>query len=176
MALTLHEAAVILGSHRWIEMRTFEILGSWVPTLPELDIKLAVAAQSYHHAWHAELWEDRLPVLAGIDPDELTAPATPGLEMLVTALADVTLPTIDKLVGMYRVLLPRKISAYRAHRARTSAVADGAVIRALDLALRDEVADWQEGEGFLQSLLASPSEVKRAAGRQAELESMLIVG
>jgi hypothetical protein len=173
---TLQEAATVNGGNRWLEMRVFEIMGGWVSTVPELDIKLALATQSYHHAWHAELWEDRLPVLAGIDADELTTPASDGFERLIAILAEPGTSTIERLAGMYRVLLPRKISAYRAQQGAASVVAEAATMRALDLVLRDEVADWQEGEALLQSLLSSPAEVTRAAEHQARLESLLVTG
>ena len=42
-------------------------------------------AQSMRHAWHAELFADRLPVRAGVDPDALTAPS-PATAALLAAL------------------------------------------------------------------------------------------
>jgi hypothetical protein len=173
---TLHEAATVNGANRWLEMRVFEIVGGWVSTVPEVDVKLALATQGYHHAWHAELWEDRLPVLAGINTDELTAPASEGWERLIAILAEPETPTIERLAGLYRVVLPHKISAYRAQRAATDVLAEGATTRALDLVLADEIADWQEGEALLQSRLSSAAEVARAAQHQARLESLLIIG
>ncbi|HEY4396133.1 MAG TPA: hypothetical protein VGO28_00530, partial [Acidimicrobiia bacterium] len=57
------ESARRVGNYKWIEMRLFEALGGWVATVPELDVKLVLGRHCYHHAWHAELWNKRLPEL-----------------------------------------------------------------------------------------------------------------
>ena len=81
--------------------------------------------------------------------------------------------TIEKLVGVYRVLLPRKVAAYPYHLAATSQITDAPTIRSLGFILDDETTDWREGEMLLQSLIETDEEVARAARRQAELESLI---
>ncbi|MCB0982347.1 MAG: hypothetical protein KDB17_17110, partial [Ilumatobacter sp.] len=44
----------------------------------------------------------------------------------------------------------------------------------LNFALQDEVADWTDGEMLIQSLLATPEEVQRAAAHQARLETLML--
>ena len=94
-----------VGNYKWIEMRTFEVLGGWVATVPELDIKLRLGTHCYHHAWHAELWHKRLPELREMNPDRLTVPANGELVAFVEAMAEPEAPehTLEKLVGVYRV-------------------------------------------------------------------------
>ena len=82
--------------------------------------------------------------------------------------------TIEKLVGVYRVLLPHKIAAYTFHRSNTSAITDAPTIRLLNFVLQDELDDWRDGEMLLQSLLDTPEEVRRAADRQAALETVMV--
>ena len=60
---TVEESAARVGHYKWIEMRLFEVLGGWVATVPELDVKMRLGTHTYHHAWHAELWHKRLPEL-----------------------------------------------------------------------------------------------------------------
>ena len=108
-------------------------------------------------------------------PDRLiTAPNT-ALEAFVAALTEPEAAdlTIEKLVGVYRVLLPRKIAAYTYHLAATSRITDGPTIRSLGFILEDERTDWQEGEMLLQSLIETDDEVARAARRPAELETLI---
>src|SRR3546814_4627208 len=62
-SFTVEESARRVGHYKWIEMRLFEVLGGWVATVPELDVKLRLGTHCYHHAWHAELWHKRLPEL-----------------------------------------------------------------------------------------------------------------
>ena len=44
--------------------------------------------------------------------------------------------TIEKLVGVYRVLIPHKIAAYTYHRNATSEITDMPTVRILDFILR----------------------------------------
>ena len=71
----VEESARRVGHYKWIEMRLFEVLGGWVATVPELDVKLRLGTHCYHHAWHAELWHKRLPELREMNPERLTVAA-----------------------------------------------------------------------------------------------------
>jgi len=82
--------------------------------------------------------------------------------------------TIEKLVGVYRVLIPRKIAAYTFHLNATSRITDAPTMRSLKFILQDEFEDWREGEMLLQSLISTPEEVDRAANRQRELERLVL--
>jgi hypothetical protein len=173
--LSLEESARIVGGYSWLELRLFETLGGWVPSVPEVEVKLRLHSDAPKHAWHAQLWRDLLPRDGELAAEGITVPPSPGAEAFVDALAAAADPgqSVEKLVGVYRVALPRQVATYRAHRARISPVSDGPVARALELVLRDEVADWQEGEMLLQSLLTSDEAARRAAAHQGRLESLL---
>jgi hypothetical protein len=82
--------------------------------------------------------------------------------------------TIEKLVGVYRVLIPHKVAAYTYHLNNTSTITDAPTIRSLRLALADEMDDWRDGEMLVQSLLDSEEEVLRAAAHQGRLESLMV--
>ena len=82
--------------------------------------------------------------------DALTEPEAPEL-------------TIEKLVGVYRVLIPHKIAAYTYHLNNTSQITDAPTIRSLGFILQDELDDWRDGEMLIQSLIETPAEVERAA-------------
>ncbi|MDQ1505003.1 MAG: hypothetical protein QOD57_2730 [Actinomycetota bacterium] len=172
---TVEESARRVGHYAWIEMRLFEALGGWVATVPELDVKTTLGRHCYHHAWHAELWHKRLPELREMRPDRLIRAPNAPLEAFVAALTEPEAAdlTIEKLVGVYRVLLPRKIAAYTYHLAATSRITDAPTIRSLGFILDDEKTDWQEGEMLLQALIETDEEVARAARRQSELEVLI---
>ena len=174
-ALPLEELARRAGAYCWLEGRLFETLGGWVPTVPEPEVKLALAAHAREHAWHAGLWKERLPLTREMSPERLTAPASAQVEAFAAALAEARSEdqTIEKLVGAYRVLLPRMIVAYSEHLRVTTEVTDGPVVRALRLVLRDEMEGWARGEELIQSLLRNEGHVRRAADHQALLEVML---
>ena len=70
----LETTAALVGEYRWIETALYATLGAWVSDLPLAGVQVRLDAQSMRHAWHAELFADRLPVRAGVDPDALTRP------------------------------------------------------------------------------------------------------
>jgi hypothetical protein len=175
-AFTVEQTAVRVGHYKWIEMRIFELLGGWVATIGELEVKARLGTHCYHHAFHAELWHKRLPEIADLDPQRLTSPASPEVEALVWALGQPERAdqTVEKLVGLYRVLLPNLIAAYTFHLNNTSEVSDAPTIRSLNLCLLDDMDEWREGEMMVQSLLTTPEAIDRAAARQAELAKLLL--
>lgn len=172
----VEETARRVGNYKWIETKLFEALGGWVATVPELDIKLRLGTHCYHHAWHAELLNKRLPELREMKPERLTLPPNDEMVAFVDALTEPEAPelTLEKLVGVYRVLIPHKIAAYTYHRNNTSRITDAPTIRMLDFILQDEFADWCDGEMLIQSLIESDADVDRAASRQAELEKLMV--
>ena len=174
-AFTVEETARRVGHYKWIEMKLFEALGGWIATVPELDVKMRLGTHCYHHAWHADLWNKRLPELREMNTDRLTTPAE-GMEAFVAALTEPEAQdqTIEKLVGVYRVLIPHKIAAYTYHLNNTSTITDAPTIRSLKLILQDEFEDWRDGEMLIQSLIETDDEVDRAAAHQAKLEKLML--
>jgi hypothetical protein len=175
-AFTVEETAIRVGHYKWIEMRIFELMGGWVATVPELDVKLRLGTHCYHHAFHAELWHKRLPELREMNPERLTKAPNEGIEAFVTALGDPYAPgeTIEKLVGLYRVVLPHLVAAYTYHLNNTSQITDAPTIRSLNFCLQDDMTEWREGEMILQSLVETPEEVDRAAAHQAALTKLIV--
>ena len=60
--------AALVGEYRWVEHALYALLGRWVEDAPLAAVKVHLDAQSMRHAWHAELWADRLPVLSRQQP------------------------------------------------------------------------------------------------------------
>jgi hypothetical protein len=163
VAETIDESGRRIGHHAWIEMRLFETVGAWVASVSEPEVKALLAAQSHHHAWHAELWHGLLPGLPHLPAADLVAPADADAEVIASLddLAEHDLgPGADRtgarLVALYRVALPHLIAGYTDHLARATVVTDGPTIRALRLALADVEHDRQAGDDLIGSLVAVP--------------------
>ena len=169
--MDLHATARRAGAACWLDARLFEVLGGWVATVPEPEVKIALATQAGHHGWHATLWGERLPHLHGVDPVSWVGPA-PGIEPAVALLAAAT-GTVERLAGVHRVLLPRLAAAHAAHVEAASPLADGPTIRTLRLVLSDELEDQRTGERLLHGLLRSRGDVQMAAACQVAVESLL---
>ena len=70
---SIEDVASRLGRLRFVELRLFEVMGGWVGSTPEPQVKALLAEQCYHHAWHADLWADRFPQGYGHDVAVATA-------------------------------------------------------------------------------------------------------
>lgn len=175
-SLTLEESARRVGGYRWLESRLFELLGSWVPDVDDPVAKAMVATHACQHARHAESWHELLPTAGGMTPESLTQPPSEGAAAATAALAqpEPTEATVTRLVGVYRVLLPRMVVAYSAHLRLASAVCDGPVIRVLQLVVREETEEWARGEAAVQALLGAEDQLRSAALHQGPLEWTLV--
>jgi hypothetical protein len=191
--------AALVGEYRWVEHALYTLLGRWVDDAPLAAVKVHLDAQSMRHAWHAELWADRLPVVSGSNHDRLTVPSPPTaalFRMLGASIprmvafaaeggsasagddtSDMTpeLPgTLPRLAGLYRVVLPRLVVSYERHLAATAVPTDGPIIRALRLVLNDEIEDWRAGEQLIERLVTRPHDVTAVVDYQHRLESALV--
>jgi hypothetical protein len=172
LATNLEESARRAGTHQWAESRLFEILGGWVATTPEPEVKVMFERHGSHCAWRATQWWDRLPVLADVERSSLCiappGPAAPVLERLATLEG-----TVERMAATYRLALPRLWAAYEGHRRAVGEVADSSTGRTLGIVSSDLAADWHEGEVQLQVLLSDASRVRAAAGAVSTLEERL---
>ena len=175
-AFDVEETARRVGHYKWVEMRLFEALGGWVATVPELDVKLRLGTQCYKHAWHADLWNKRLPELREMNTERLTVPPNDEFVAFMDSITEPEGPdqTLEKLVGVYRVLLPHKIAAYTYHLNNTSTITDAPTIRSLKFVIADEFEDWRDGEMLIQSLIEDEEDVNRAAAHQAKCEALVV--
>src|SRR5947208_14719898 len=89
---TVEESARRVGNYKWIEMRLFEVLGGWVATTPELDVKIRLGTHCYKHAWHADPWHKRLSELREMNPYPLTAPANDEIVPFMEAATEPEAP------------------------------------------------------------------------------------
>src|SRR5205085_630374 len=150
-ALLLMVEPVFAGVAGYLVGDRLGALGGSGATVPELDIKMRLGTHCYHHAWHSELWHKRLPELREMNPDRLCVPPNDAFVTFVDAVTEPEAPelTIEKLVGVYRVLIPHKIAAYTYHLNATSTITDAPTIRSLKFVLQDELDDWRDGEMML---------------------------
>jgi hypothetical protein len=119
-------------ARRWIAVEDllFETLGRWARELPEPAVKRMLATWCHRHAWHAQLWRDRLPTverLAG-DGDDVEAWIAP----LRAALLDVN-TSAEAIAALSVSVLPALEAAVTEHRDAIDSVLDGPTARVLDL-------------------------------------------
>lgn len=170
-AVDLTANARRVGSLAWIATQLFETTGAWVGSTAEPEVKLWLGQQTYHFAWHAEIWRERLPELREFDRDDFVLPS-PAASAAVEALRAFD-GTVERLAGLGRAFIPRLVSSCDVVAEATREVADMPLRRTLRLVRRDLVDDWRSGEALLQSLVTTRSHAERAASAVAEVEGAI---
>ena len=175
---SLAELAGLTRRYAAVERRLFEVLGGWVPSVPEAEAKLLLRAHSFQHAWHADLWEGITP-RAGPGSGAVTGAAAGavggaaagavggiaagaiGPDDLLGPLAGAS-STVERLAAAYRAVLPDLVGEYLDLRRRAQPASDGPVLRVLGLILADEEAASAAGESLLQVLVGTSDEAGNA--------------
>jgi hypothetical protein len=162
---TVEESVNRIVNYKWAEQQLSAALGGWVATIPELDVKALLGPHCYQHAWHADLWRQRLPELR--EPNEHRAEA-PN-EAFVGFMDELTSPdgpdlTIEKLVGVYRVLVPHLLATYSFHHRVTSDIVDAPSVRILKFMIDDDIEQLITAEMMIQDL-ARTAKLRTRAGK-----------
>jgi hypothetical protein len=166
-------AAVRLGHDCWWQSRLFEVVGGWVPSETDLTAKLLFGRQCAHFAWRAEQWHDRLPELRELHREAFVVAPNRSGSAVVEALA-ASSGTVERLAGLYRVVLPRLVTSYERHLAAASPATDGPIVRALQLVLNDEIEDWHAGERLVERLMTRPHDVAAVHEFLQRLETSVV--
>ena len=80
--------------------------------------------------------------------------------------------TIEKLVGIYRVLVPHLLATYSFHQRVTSDIVDSPTVRILKFMIDDDVEQLITGEMMIQDLARSPKLRTRAGKWHLHLDVM----
>jgi hypothetical protein len=174
--LSAEESARRLRTFAAIERRLATILSDFSSVIEAPHAKATLARHAKHHEWHSFLLHHALgdsdPSRDANDPTIEDADVSAFLDAVATP-KDAS-QTIEFLTGVYRVLIPRKITAYTYFIRALGGDANDTDARWFDMVLKDEFDGIRDGELLLQSLLSSQEEVERSANRRAELESQMV--
>ena len=80
--LGIIELGAICASMRARNLDLFEQLGSWVVDTDDHELQRLFALGSHLHAWHAELWAQRAPVIPPVELDTSVAHPPPPIAAL----------------------------------------------------------------------------------------------
>src|SRR3954454_8371115 len=127
--LTVKERGQFVATMRYVQVWLMETLAAWVPTTPEMEVKLLFGEHIWDVAQHADAlgkrtFELRLPLQHSLRPNEA----------YVDFLADVAAigPTPQRLSAVYDVLLPALSTRYRRYMEQTDALSDAPTVRILE--------------------------------------------
>lgn len=169
--LSPEESARRVRTFAAAEERASQLLEIFAASIDSEHGQAMLTRHARHHAYHAELLRGRVADASGSAGDTVEDPAVAAF--LDALQAD---DAIDVLTGIYRVLLPRAISAYTYFVRGLGGDAADADQRWYDLIVKDLFDGVRDGELLLQSLLLEGGEaaVQRSADRKAQLETLML--
>ncbi len=137
MSTTIHELAERIARWRALDLMLFEACGRWTTDTPDGTAARLWASIAQHHAWHAALWAERLPMLPGLDLDDATGHAhRRSVTDIASALGE-AVTTIDRLDVIGTTVLPNHAADLDATATATDPDLDAPTHRVLTLVLAD---------------------------------------
>lgn len=132
--LTVKERGDFVATMRYVHVWLMETLAAWVPTTPEMEVKLLFGEHIWDAAQHADTlgkrtFELRLPLQHSLQP------ADPYLGFL-KEVANIK-PTPERIAAVYDVVLPAIASRYRRYLEDTDRLLDAPTVRILERHLSD---------------------------------------
>ena len=158
-----------------VEEKAAQLLDAFAGSMAEDHAQTTLARHARHHAFHAELLRERVADASGSKGD---AADDADLAAFLDAVGEPkgADQAIEFLSGVYRVLLPRAITAYTYFLTALGSDASDADQRWYEMILKDSFDAIRDGELLLQSLLLQAGEagVQRSADRRAQLEALMV--
>ena len=170
---SVEDSAQLIRNYRYGVERMMRILGGWIALTPELSAKLLIGRHVWDNAQHADLLGRRLPELRA--PAHASEPASAAFVAFMDAVEEPERPhqTVERVVGLYRVLKPHLLASYQGHLAHANEVYEPPTRRILERCAEDERRHIAAGRVVLRHLLATPALEARAGAWQAGLEALL---
>jgi hypothetical protein len=134
MSLTVADRSGAVATFRFVAVFLMESLARWVPTTPEMEVKVLFG----QHIWDLAQLADAL----GRRTHELRLPAQhsqrPAEDYLgVLEQLSAAAPTRDRLAAIYDVALPALAERFRRYLSETDSLMDAPTVRILDRAGAD---------------------------------------
>jgi hypothetical protein len=177
--VTTEDSARRLRTFAAIEDRLSKALTAWSGIIDEPHAQATLARHGRHHEWHSFLFHHALS-----DADGSTPANGPIEDADVAAFVDAVVEpkdagqTIEFLTGVYRVLIPRKITAYTYFVRALGTDAADVDQRWMEFILKDEHDGIRDGELLIQSLIGAATDqddaVQRSAARRVQLETLIL--
>jgi len=167
------ESARVIRHYRYAVERMMRILGGWIALTPELSAKLLLGRHVWDNAQHADVLGKRLPELRA--HAQVSEPVNAGFVAFMNALEAPERPdqTVERLVGVYRVLKPHLIATYEDHLRRVNSVYEPPTERILTRLIEDERRHVAAGWTILRHLASAPALAERGETWRARLEDLL---
>lgn len=171
---SVEQTAQMLRHYRYAEEHMMRIMAGWIALTPELTVKLELGRQVWKCAQHADMLGKRLPELRA--RAQVSEPPNETFVAFMSTLAEREQPeeTIERLVGLYRVLKPHLLSMYAQHLSACNPVYEPPTIRMLERLMHETQEHILKGQILLEDMACTVPTRERAVLWQLALEKQLV--
>lgn len=160
-----------LRRYNYVETRLYRMSAAFINPTPEWEVKCALSLHLYLDGEHSRALRDRVaelrrpPLYLDQSPDDALAALLDEAERAAN--------TVEVLAGLFCVVRPALLAAYRNHLAAINPLFDHPTARLLKVAIADEEQMIAWGEAALAALLTTAEDRKTAESWQAHLAAYL---
>ena len=168
--------ALKVRNFRYAEEWMMMMLGGWVATIPEIPVKTGLGKIIWQTAQAADELGKRLPELrCGRKALEASEAANSAFADLIQAIAEPESPdlTIEKLSGVFDVLIPHLVEVYELHNRETDPICDAPTMEILADITRRKREHIQWGQEVLDALCETDALKQRRRDRADHIASLL---
>lgn len=165
-----------IRNYRYAEEWMLMACGGWIATIPELPVKTGLGKIVWELAQGADALGKRLPELRCGRAEATTSEAgNQGFVDFVRAIAEPGDPdlTIEKLTGVFDVLIPHLVQTYEENMLSTDQIADAPTIELLEDIVRKHQRHIAWGKAVLDRLCDTDGLRERRHRQRAELTRKL---
>lgn len=177
MSFPVREKAEYVGTFRWIEVYLMETLASWVPTTPEMEIKVLFGRHVWETAQNADglgkrAFELRAPLHFSLPPED-------GFRKVLEEVRGMR-ETNSRITAFYDAVLPELSRRYQQYLDRTDTLLDEPTVRVIERILSGHqrmLRERKEYSAYVASLPgADPAIQKQYAQRFSSLATFVCHG
>lgn len=148
---TLKEKAEYVGTLRTVNVSLMEMLARWVPSTPEMEVKVLLGRHLWDLAQHADLLGKRVFELRA--PLHYSPPLSDPYRQWLQRIAE-TGSTQDRLAAFYECLLPAISKRHEHYLGHTDGLQDEPTVRILERIRQDHDRMQREHGALLRELPA----------------------
>ncbi|HUO90294.1 MAG TPA: hypothetical protein VMU08_14060 [Rhizomicrobium sp.] len=154
MGLSVRERGETVATLRWIHVRLMETIASWIPTTPEMEIKLAFGTHVWDLAQHADAlgkrtYELRMPLQHSLPPSDAYQAYLAG----IAAITD----SAERVAAFYDAVLPALARRYADYLSRTDQLLDAPTVRIFKHIAAEQARMIGEGDDLRRELANLPA-------------------
>lgn len=176
MGLSVKQRGLHVATFRFVEVRLMEIVAAWVPSTPEMEVKLLFGPHIWDVAQAADALgkrahELRLPLQHSLAP-------TAAYLGLLDAVAGAS-GAPQRIAAFYDVMLPGLAVRYRRYLAETDTLMDAPTVRIIERILENGARMIREASDLRTQLptlqLADPDWLQRLAALESSVAELVSV-